>query len=252
MCGRYLLDADVRRLEAAFGEFSQKPRALPLRFNIAPTQPVPIVRRAVDGGRELVVRWGLIPGWAKDAAVRNRLINARAEGIGDKPAFRAAFRSRRCIVPATGFYKWKRDGRGPKRPFVIRRMDREPMGLAGLWESWRDPGTGEAVESCAMVTCPPNELMAELHDRMPVILAPATMAAGWKRPPRPRPSCCGPARRGGWRRRRCRRWSTAPPTTTPASSRPTASPRPGRPRSRKGRCSRARRPYRRHLLLGAQ
>jgi putative SOS response-associated peptidase YedK len=185
MCGRYLLDADVRRLERGFGEFSQKPRDLPLRFNIAPTQPVPIVRLDGRGRRELaVVRWGLIPGWARDAAIGGRLINARAEGVADKPSFRAAFRSRRCVVPASGFYEWQRRARGPKRPFVIRRRDGEPIGFAGLWEAWRDPATGETVESCAIVTCPPNELMAELHDRMPVILAPADYAT-WLGAPAP-------------------------------------------------------------------
>jgi putative SOS response-associated peptidase YedK len=188
MCGRYMLRADPALLRRAFGidEISQTPRDLVPRFNIAPTQPVPIVRnradrelkviRRAEGGatRELAtVRWGLIPAWAKDPSIGNRTINARAEGLADKPAFRAAFRSRRCIVPASGFYEWKRQGRGPKRPYLIRRRDGEPIGFAGLWESWRDPATGEAVETCTIVTCEPNGLMAELHDRMPVILDPA-------------------------------------------------------------------------------
>jgi putative SOS response-associated peptidase YedK len=149
MCGRYLLHADPKLIERAFGaEFSQIPRELVPRWNIAPTQRVPIVRnrpgrelkivRQSEGrGRELAtVRWGLIPAWTKDPAISNRMINARAEGVADKPAFRSAFRARRCIVPASGFYEWQRQGRGPKQPYLIRRRDGEPIGFAGLWESW--------------------------------------------------------------------------------------------------------------------
>ena len=119
------------------------------------------------------MRWGLIPAWAKEPSIGNKMINARAESVAEKPAFRAAFRSRRCIVPASGFYEWQRQGRGPKQPYLIRRKDGEPIGFAGLWEGWRDPASGEAVESCTIITCAPNELVAELHDRMPVILDPA-------------------------------------------------------------------------------
>ena len=183
MCGRYMLRADPHQLGRAFrlDELSQIPRDLPLRFNIAPSQAVPIVRelrivrQAGDGaGRELAaVRWGLIPAWAKEPSIGNKMINARAESVAEKPAFRAAFRSRRCIVPASGFYEWQRRGRGPARPYLIRRKDGKPIGFAGLWEGWRDPATGEVVESCTVITCEPNELMAELHDRMPVILDPA-------------------------------------------------------------------------------
>jgi putative SOS response-associated peptidase YedK len=186
MCGRYLLHADPKLIERAFGaEFSQIPRELVPRWNIAPTQIVPIVRnqpgrelkivRQGEGGeRELVtVRWGLIPAWAKDPAIGNRMINARAEGVADKPAFRSAFRTRRCIVPASGFFEWMRQGRGPKQPYLIRHRDGELIGFAGLWESWEDRATGEVVETCTIITCEPNALMAELHDRMPVILDPA-------------------------------------------------------------------------------
>ena len=173
---------------AAFGitEFSETPRDLALRFNIAPTQSVAIVRnrpgreltiiRRADGSaeRELAsVRWGLIPAWAKDPAIGNKMINARAEGVSDKPSFRAAFRSRRCIVPASGFYEWQRQGRGPKQPYLIQRKDGEPLGFAGLWERWHDRASGEVIETCTIITCAPNELLAELHDRMPVILDPA-------------------------------------------------------------------------------
>jgi putative SOS response-associated peptidase YedK len=206
MCGRYLLRLNPDLFAEEFGlEFSQLPRDLGgglfgPRFNIAPTQPVPIVRnrttpgrtltivRRADGTaeRELVaVRWGLIPPWARDPAVGDRMINARAETVAEKPAFRAAFRSRRCIVPASGFYEWKRRAKGPKQPYLIQRRDGRPMGFAGLWETWTDRATGEVVTSCAIVTCPPNELMAKLHDRMPVVLDPADYEA-WLDPGDPR------------------------------------------------------------------
>jgi putative SOS response-associated peptidase YedK len=183
MCGRYMLCADPHQLGRAFrlDELRQVSRDLPLRFNIAPSQAVPIVRelrivrQAGDGAvRELAtVRWGLIPAWAKEPSIGNKMINARAESVAEKPAFRAAFHSRRCVVPASGFYEWQRRRRGPAQPHLIRRKDGEPLGFAGLWEGWRDPATGEVVESCTVITCEPNELMAELHDRMPVILDPA-------------------------------------------------------------------------------
>lgn len=204
MCGRYMLMDDPALLERTFGfaEFSDLPRHLEPRFNIAPTQPVPIVRsaprrrldivREVGGIRELVIaRWGLIPAWAKDAAIGSRLINARAESVAEKPAFRAAFRARRCIIPASGFYEWRRRGSGPKQPFLIRRKDKQPMGLAGLWESWTDPKTGEVVTSCTIITTEPNALMAELHDRMPVILDPADYGA-WLDPGRGGPELLRP------------------------------------------------------------
>jgi putative SOS response-associated peptidase YedK len=207
MCGRYLLRQNPELFASEFGlEFSQTGRDLGgglfgPRYNIAPTQPVPVVRarsaaegrrltivRRADGTaeRELaVVRWGLIPAWATDPAVGDRMINARAETVAEKPAFRSAFRSRRCVVPASGFYEWQRRSKGPKQPYLIRRRDGRPMGFAGLWETWTDRETGEVVTSCAVVTCAPNELMAELHDRMPVILDPADYEA-WLDPSDPR------------------------------------------------------------------
>ena len=173
---------------ASTDAFSELPRQLEPRFNIAPTQMVPIVRdvpgrplqimRETDGTRELVTaHWGLIPAWARDAAIGSKMINARAESVAEKPAFRAAFRARRCIVPASGFYEWRRRGSGPKQPYLIRRKDGAPMGFAGLWESWTDPQTGEVTTTCTIITCAPNALMAELHDRMPVILDPAEYGA---------------------------------------------------------------------------
>ena len=124
--------------------------------------------------------------------------------MSDKPSFRAAFRSRRCIVPASGFYEWQRQGSGPKQPHLIRRKDGEPLGLAGLWESWHDRASSEAVETCTIITCAPNELMAELHDRMPVILDPADYDR-WLDPKRLAPrSSCARARPSGSRRCRSR------------------------------------------------
>jgi len=144
------------------------------RFNIAPSQPVPVVRLVpgqTEPRRELVwLRWGLIPGWAQDAAIGNRMINARAESVAQKPAFRAALRRRRCLLAADGFYEWQRTGRR-KQPHFIRMRDDRPLAFAGLWESWEGPD--QVVESCTILTTDANELMRPIHDRMPVILAPA-------------------------------------------------------------------------------
>jgi putative SOS response-associated peptidase YedK len=171
MCGRFTLRAPASVVAAQFGLFEMPP--FTPRFNIAPTQPVAVVRYAPEQAepqRELVwLRWGLIPSWAKDAAIGNRLINARAETVAQKPAYRAAFRYRRCLVVADGFYEWQRtDGR--KQPYFIRMRDDRPFAFAGLWESWQ--GTEDSpIESCAILTTEPNDLMEPIHTRMPVILA---------------------------------------------------------------------------------
>jgi putative SOS response-associated peptidase YedK len=172
MCGRFLLQAPVDVLQRAFG-FEERPNLRP-RYNIAPTQAVPIVRRNDGGGRELaLVRWGLIPAWAKEAGIGSRLINARSETMAEKPAFRSAFRKRRCLVPADGFYEWRKpEGGGPKQPMLIRRRGEGPFAFAGLWERWRGP-EGE-VETCTILTTEANSILAPIHDRMPVILDPAS------------------------------------------------------------------------------
>jgi len=183
MCGRFLLKSPVVELQGAFG-FVERPNLEP-RFNIAPTQTVAIVRLRANGdGRELaLVRWGLVPAWAKEPSIGSRMINARAEGIATKPAFRAAFRQRRALVLADGFYEWRKvEGAGRKQPMLIRRRDHAPFAFAGLWERWRGPDG--SLETCTIVTTAANALLAPIHDRMPVILGPADHEA-WLDPARP-------------------------------------------------------------------
>ncbi len=143
---------------------------LPLRYNIAPTQNVAAVRlRSEQHTRELVfLRWGLIPRWAKDTKIGNSLINGRADTVAEKPSFRSAFKHRRCLVIADGFYEWKKQGT-KKQPFYFQLKDGEPFAFAGLWESWSPPD-GEKIESCALLTTEANEVVSPVHDRMPVIL----------------------------------------------------------------------------------
>lgn len=172
MCGRLFQTSDPARIAALFGTSGAVPN-YPPRHNGAPTQEIAAVRfNEADGARHLdLLRWGLVPHWAKDPAIGNRLINARAEGIDAKPAFRDAFRRRRCLVPADGFYEWQRRDDG-RQPFAIALADGGPMALAGLWENWRDPA-GNWVRSFTIVTTVANRLLAPIHDRMPVILDPA-------------------------------------------------------------------------------
>lgn len=157
--------ADVAK---TFGVAAQAPN--PLLFNIAPTQAVTVVRAAVDGRRELCrLKWGLVPSWADDLLIGNRMINARAETVATKPAYRQAFKSRRCLVVADGFYEWQKTGRR-KQPYYIRLKDHRPFGFAGVWERWSK--AGEPVESCAIITTEANELVRSIHDRMPAIVPP--------------------------------------------------------------------------------
>ncbi len=170
MCGRFTLFSPGDVLAAMFGLSAAA--FPPASYNIAPSQPVAAVRTAPGGGgRELaLLRWGLVPSWAKDPAIGGRMINARAETVGGKPSFRSAVRRRRCLVPADGFYEWKRqDGR--KRPYYVRMADGRPFAIAGVWERW-EGAEGPALESCALLTTEANALLAPIHDRMPVIVAP--------------------------------------------------------------------------------
>jgi len=171
MCGRFTLNTTGREIAVQFDlETELEVRA---RYNIAPTDDSPIVRIPdMAAPREAsFLRWGLVPFWADDPSIGNRMINARAETVPDKPAYRAAFEKRRCIVPASGFYEWK-PADGGKQPYYIRRADEQLLGLAGLWERWTDDHSGEVVESFTILTGEPNELVADVHDRMPVILRP--------------------------------------------------------------------------------
>ena len=179
MCGRFAFYSAREAMPALFG-LESAPAVEP-RFNIAPTQHVAVIRQTPDSGRTLaMLRWGLVPFWAKDLAIGNRLINARAETAAEKPAFRAAWRRRRCLVPADGFYEWKA-GPGGKRPYFISAESGEPFAMAGLWEHWEPKAEGAdetPVETFTILTTAPTEFMSALHNRMPVILGPES-AEDW-------------------------------------------------------------------------
>jgi putative SOS response-associated peptidase YedK len=167
MCGRYTLRSPAADVARAF-QVDATPSLFP-RYNIAPTQSVPIVRKAA--AREMVLaRWGLVPSWASDLSIGYKLINARSETAASKPSFRSAFRQRRCLIVVDGFFEWQKQGKH-KQPYHIWLKDDGPFAFAGLWERWQEPG-GEPVESFTIVTTEANGLMKPLHDRMPVILAP--------------------------------------------------------------------------------
>ena len=172
MCGRYSLTTPMEAVRQLF-DFPERPN-LALRANIAPSQDVAAVRlgEGEAGARHLVaLRWGLIPSWAKEPGIGNRMINARAETIAEKPSFRAAFRRRRCLIPADGFYEWKTE-QGRKQPYRIALESGAPFAFAGLWERWEGAGGSGAIESCTIVTTEANERLRTIHHRMPVILAP--------------------------------------------------------------------------------
>jgi putative SOS response-associated peptidase YedK len=169
MCGRFTLSRDIEAIADRFNAPAPPADWLSIkpRYNIAPTQSVIVV--GDDGQRYLKqMRWGLIPSWAKDPSVGNRMINARAETLAEKPSFRAALKKRRCIIPADGFYEWQKLGK-VKQPVHIVLKCREPFAFAGLWETWTSPD-GEEVKSCTIITTEANELLKGVHDRMPVIL----------------------------------------------------------------------------------
>jgi putative SOS response-associated peptidase YedK len=174
MCGRFTLRAPASVIAAHFGLFELPPFSA--RFNIAPSQPVPLIRLRTDAqgpqDRECVwLRWGLIPHWAKDASIGNRMINARAETVVEKVAYRAAFRRHRCLIAADGFYEW-RQAEPHKQPYYIRMHDHGPFAFAGLWDRWTSPEQ-KTIESCTILTTAANAVLRPLHDRMPVILAAA-------------------------------------------------------------------------------
>jgi putative SOS response-associated peptidase YedK len=166
MCGRFAQRTDSKKLAKAFGAY-EVPAVEP-RYNIAPTQDILGVVQSEDGREVTLYKWGLIPSWAKDKSMGSRLINARSETVGEKPAFREAFKKRRCIIPADGFYEWQRT-EDKKQPFFFRMRDESPFGFAGLWERWEGNGK-EAINSCTILTTEANEVIRPVHDRMPVIL----------------------------------------------------------------------------------
>ncbi|HHZ83960.1 MAG TPA: SOS response-associated peptidase [Nitrospirales bacterium] len=170
MCGRYTLTTSSHLIETLFSVESTQ--ELKPRYNIAPTQQIPLVRIAAGGVKELVeLRWGLIPGWSRERKADHGIINARAETVRIKPSFRGPFRSRRCLVPADGYYEWQSTD-GGKQPHYIRMKDGAPFALAGLWDLWVGKGGSTAIESCTIITTVPNQMLSPIHARMPVIIGP--------------------------------------------------------------------------------
>ena len=169
MCGRYAVTSAPEEIRALF-RYEERPN-FPPRYNIAPTQPIAIVR-LVDGKRQFaLVRWGLLPSWVKDPNTFSLLVNARGESVCDKPAFRAAMKRRRCLIPADGFYEWKLTGGNRKQPFFVRAKSGAPLAFAGLWETWTGPN-GEELETAVIVTTNANHTLAAIYDRMPAIVPP--------------------------------------------------------------------------------
>jgi len=173
MCGRYFLSSPMDTLEIQFA--AEARAAFEPRFNLAPTAVVPVVLATPSGRIITLHRWGLVPSWAKDPALGARLANARAETAADKPSFRAPFRRSRCLIPADGFYEWQARPGAAKQPYAIRAADGTLLGFAGLWDRWEGPEG--CLDTCTILTTAANAAMAPIHDRMPVILAPADYAA---------------------------------------------------------------------------
>jgi putative SOS response-associated peptidase YedK len=168
MCGRFTQRQPATKLKKEFGV--EEVPEVEARYNIAPTQSILGVRQMPDGREMSLLKWGLIPSWAKASSMGANLINARSETVTEKPSFREAFKLRRCIIPSDGFYEWQRtDGR--KQPFFFHMLDHHQFGFAGLWDRWQNP-EGEVIESCTILTTEANEVLRPVHDRMPVILHP--------------------------------------------------------------------------------
>lgn len=168
MCGRYALKTPPRELAAHFG-LDETVEFAP-RYNISPGTDIPVIRHSPEGKRVMhLLRWGLVPHWAKDPTIGAKLSNARGETVAEKPSFRDAFKRRRCLVPADGFYEWKSEGR-LKQPYYFSMKSGGPFGLGGVWESWRMPD-GNILRTCCLITTGPNDIMTPVHDRMPVIIS---------------------------------------------------------------------------------
>ena len=169
MCGRFVLRAPPAELVTRFG--LDECADFGARYNIPPGTDIPVIRQSPEGKRVLhLLRWGLVPHWAKDPSIGAKLNNARGESVAEKPSFRDAFKRRRCLVPANGFYEWKAEGK-IKQPYYISPKDGQPMAMGGLWESWKTPD-GDILRTVCIVTVGPNAVMKPIHDRMPVILPP--------------------------------------------------------------------------------
>lgn len=173
MCGRYVITSSPAAIRALLG-YPEQPN-FPPRYNVAPTQPIPVVRLHEGRRQFALMRWGLIPSWVKDPKTFSLLINARSDSVIDKPAFRAAMRRRRCLIPADGFYEWRNSG-GRKQPYFVRLANAGgPFAFAGLWETWTGPN-GEEIDTAAMVTTEASRALAAIHSRMPVIVPPEAFA----------------------------------------------------------------------------
>jgi putative SOS response-associated peptidase YedK len=172
MCGRFTNKAKPKEIEKEFkiGKLNQK--IFEPRYNIAPTQNIPVVLEANSERIIETLRWGLIPSWAKDESIGSKLINARSETLAEKPSFKNAFRSHRCIIPASGFFEWQKSAKGAKQPFYFYLKDKDVFGFAGLYEEWLDRDSGEQIETFTIITTEANEVLKSVHDRMPVILKP--------------------------------------------------------------------------------
>jgi putative SOS response-associated peptidase YedK len=175
MCGRMTMRTDPSDVARIFDAEVRDPATLNElgpRYNVAPTQPIEVIVQREDGRFLELHRWGLVPSFARSVSAGNRLINARAETVATSPAFRTSFARRRCIIPADGFYEWRREG-ARKQPYLIHAADDRPLAFAGLWAPWRNPATGEWILSAAVVTTGANGIVGQLHDRMPAILEPS-------------------------------------------------------------------------------
>ncbi|MCB0168708.1 MAG: SOS response-associated peptidase, partial [Anaerolineae bacterium] len=184
MCGRYSLKANAQKLAEAFVDYASVPTDMPPRYNIAPSQPVAVIANN-DRHQVEFFQWGLIPSWAKDPKIGNRMINARSETLAEKPSFRTAYRRRRCLVLADGFYEWRRNPDKSKTPMYIQLEEQAPFAFAGLWEVWHSP-QDDTILSCTILTTEPNDLMTTIHNRMPVIL-PRDAYAQWLDPNEQKP-----------------------------------------------------------------
>jgi len=183
MCGRFTLTITPADLEDTFHDYTFPPKFAP-RFNIAPTQPILAIPNNEKFKADFFI-WGLIPMWAKDPSIGSRLINARAETLAEKPAFRGSYRHKRCLILADGFYEWKSvAGKKTKTPYYIHMHDRRIFAMAGLWDQW-ESSTGSSINTCAIITTSPNELMESIHNRMPVILHPRDYAKWLNPTPQP-------------------------------------------------------------------